>query len=220
MKQFYPAKREHPEAAKKSIKIQLIVMLGFFTLLPSLAGQTQGSPSPRHREIEIWISAKVGTLLGAGYTSSYLTNIRAKTMGKEDPKLRQAVDSLDGLGMLPVKGFGLVPAAVSWLTETAINTLVEQQAETNLSYAELLIAHTLAAKSGESFAHIIAMRARTRTWGELARQLEIDPEFLVTRANAASTRIRLVDLWNRRRPPTGGTTITGENPHTQLAHLH
>ncbi len=220
MKQFYPAKREHPAAAHKSMKIQLIVVLGFFMLLSSLAGQTQGSRSSKHHDIEIWIEAKVGTLLGAGYTSSYLTNIRAKTMGKEDPKLRQAVDSLDGLGMLPVKGFGLVPAAVSWLTETPINTLVEQQAATNLSYGELLIAHTLAAKSGGSFAHIIAMRARTQTWDELARQLAIDPDYLVSRANAASTRIRLVDLWNRRRPPTGGTTFTGENPHTQLARLH
>ena len=211
---------DRPQAARESTKIQFIVMLGFFALLPSLAGQTQSSQSPRHHDIEIWIEAKVGTLLGAGYTSSYLTNIRAKTMGKEDPKLRQAVDSLDGLGMLPVKGFGLVPAAVSWLTETPINTLVEQQAATNLSYGELLVAHTLAVRSGESFTHIIAMRSRTRTWDELARQLAIDPDYLVSRTNAASTRIRLVDLWNRRRPPTGGTTFTGENPHTQLARLH
>ncbi len=220
MKQSYLAKRERPQAARESTKIQFIVVLGFFAVLPSLAGQTQSSQSPKHRDMEIWIEAKVGTLLGAGYTSSYLTNIRAKTMGKEDPTLRQAVDSLDGLGMLPVKGFGLVPAAVSWLTETPINTLVEQQVATNLSYGELLIAHTLAAKSGGSFAQIIAMRTRTRTWDELARQLAIDPDYLVSRANAASTRIRLVDLWNRRRPPTNGTTFTGENPHTQLARLH
>ena len=33
-------------------------------------------------------------------------------------KLRNAINSLDGLGMLEVKGFGLVPAAVAWQTET------------------------------------------------------------------------------------------------------
>jgi hypothetical protein len=202
------------------IVTEFLVVLGVLTLAPTFTTQAQSSQSPKHRDIEVWIDAKLGSHLGAGYASTYLTNIRARTIGKEDPKLRDAIDSLDGLGMLPVKGFGLVPAAVAWLTETHIHTLVEQQAETGLSYGELLIAHLLAAKSEESFAHIVAMRAKTRTWGELAKQLQIDHDFLVTRANAASTRIRLVEYGTRRRPQReSGVNYTSINPHTQTAHI-
>jgi hypothetical protein len=175
------------------MKIKFLVLFGVLTLAPSFHTQAQSSPSPRHRDLEVWIDAKLGSHLGSGYASSYLTNIRARTIEKEAPKLRNAIDALDGLGMRPVKGFGLVPAAVAWLTETHIHTLVEEQAETRLSYGELLIAHLLAAKSEQSFAQIVAMRGKTRTWGELARQLQIDPDFLVARANAASSRIRDVD---------------------------
>jgi hypothetical protein len=198
---------------------KFLVVLGVLGLVTGFAAQAHGSQSPKHRDLEVWIDAKVGSHLGSGYASSYLTDIRARTIEMEDPKLRNAIDSLDGLGMLPVRGFGLVPAAVSWLTETHIHTLVEQQAETRLSYGELLIAHSLAAKSKESFAHIVAMRAKTRTWGELANQLQIDPEFLVTRANVASSRIRDVDSWTRRPSRGHDTSLTRSNPHAQTARL-
>ena len=199
---------------------KFLVVLGVFALVPGFTAQAHGSQSPKHRDLEVWIDAKLGSHLGSGYASSYLTNIRARTIEKEDPKLRNAIDSLDGLGMLPVKGFGLVPAAVSWLTETHIHTLVEQQAETGLSYGELLIAHLLAAKGEESFAQIVAMRAKTRTWGELAKQLQIDPDFLVTQVNAASSKIRLVDFQTRRPSRARNLSLTSNNPHTQTAHLH
>jgi hypothetical protein len=198
---------------------KLLIVLGVLTLTPRFTTQAQSSQSPRHREIEVWIDAKVGSHLGAGYASTYLTNIRARTIGQEDSRLRNAIDSLDGLGMLPVKGFGLVPAAVAWLTETHIHTLVEEQADTRLSYGELLLAHSLAARSEQSFAQIVAMRANTRTWGELAKQLQVDPDFLVTRANAASSRIRDVDSRTRRPSHGHDVSITSVNPHTQLARL-
>lgn len=202
------------------ITIKFVILLGVLTLVPNFTTQAQSSQPPKHRELEVWIDAKLGSHLGAGYASTYLTNIRARTIGKEDPEIRNAIDSLDGLGMLPVKGFGLVPAAVAWLTETHIHTLVEEQAETRLSYGELLIAHLLAAKTKESFAHIIAMRAKTGTWGELANQLHVDPDFLIARANAASTRIRLVEYATRRRPQReSGVNYTSINPHRETAHL-
>jgi hypothetical protein len=122
--------------------------------------------------------------------------------------------------MLAVKGFGLVPAAVAWLTETHIHTLVEEQAATRLSYGELLIAHLLAAKSDKNFTQIVSMRAKTQTWGELAKQLEVDPNLLVTRADAAASRIRLVDYATRRRPQReSGVNYTSINPHIQTAHI-
>ena len=199
---------------------QFIVLLGVLAMAPGFTIQAQSSQPPKHRELEVWIDAKLGSHLGAGYASTYLTNIRARTIEREDPRLREAIDGLDGLGMLPVKGFGLVPAAVAWLTETHIHTLVEEQAKTRLSYGELLIAHLLAAKSKESFAHIIARRAKTGTWGELANQLHVDPDFLIARANAASTRIRLVEYATRRRPQReSGVNYTSINPHQQTARL-
>jgi hypothetical protein len=202
------------------IRTKFLVVLGVLALVPGFTAQAHASQSPKHRDLTVWVDGQLGSLVGRGYASSYLTNIRAKTIGKEDPKLRNAIDSLDGLGMLPVKGFGLVPAAVSWQTETPMRTLIEQQAETDLSYGELLIANSLAAKSEESFAHIIAMRAKTRTWGELAEQLRINPDIIVTRANTASKRIVAVEFRSRRSEREPGTNYTSINPHTQLSHLH
>ena len=78
-------------------------------------GQPGGS---EHREITKWISSPTGSLIGSGYTSTYLTNIRAKTTERDDAKLRGAINMLDGLGMVEVRGFGLLPAAVAWQAET------------------------------------------------------------------------------------------------------
>src|SRR5690348_3615373 len=96
---------------------KLLVMFGVLAQVPAYAAQADTSQSGKHLDLQVWIDAKVGTHLGGGYTSTYLTNIHAKTMGKEDRHLREAINDLDGLGMLKVRGFGLVPAAVSWQTD-------------------------------------------------------------------------------------------------------
>lgn len=168
---------------------QFLVALGVLALVPGFATQAQTSTSSQKDDRTVWIAPLTGTLLGGGYVSSYLTNIRAKTIKAEAPALRHAIDSLDALGMNSVKGFGLVPAAVSWQTERPMATLIEQQAETGLSYGELLLANSLATESKQSFARIIAMREQTGTWGELMKQLRINPDSIVTRANTASKRI-------------------------------
>src|SRR5262249_55091885 len=195
---------------------KFLVVLGVLAQVPAFTAQADKSQSQsgKHLDLQVWIDAKVGTLLGGGYTSSYLTNIHAKTMGKEEPQLREAINNLDGLGMMPVRGFGLVPAAVSWQTDVPIRTLVEQQAETRLSYGELLVANALAVKSGESFNQIISQRVRNSTWGDLAKQLNIESEFLINKANKASDRIRLVEFNTRKKPQSdNGTSWTNVNPH-------
>jgi hypothetical protein len=220
MKQSYPANRRRPGAAPSFMKTQLVVGLGVTALLSGLTTHARGSQSAPHRDLTIWVQGQGGSRIGSGYASSYLTNIRSKTLANEDPKIRQAIDSLDGLGMLPVRGFGLVPAAVAWETKTPMRKLIEEQAETRLSYGELLLAHSLAAQAKESFARIIDMRVRTRTWGDLTEQLGVSPDFIVTRAKIAADRIRDVDFWTRRRPGReAGTNYTSINPHTQRAHL-
>jgi hypothetical protein len=200
---------------------KFIAVLGILILVPGFTAQGQSSPAPKHKEITVWLDASLGSHIGGGYASTYLTNIRARTIAKEDPELRKAINTLDGLGMVEVRGFGLVPAAVAWQTATPTHTLVQEQADTNLSYGELLMVHSLAAKSGESFAQVVALRAKSPTWGEVAKHLQVDPAVIVTRANLASTRIRLADYWVRRRPlREGGTNYTSINPHTQQSRLH
>jgi hypothetical protein len=169
----------------------------------------------RHREITIWVPATGGTYIGAGYGSSYLTDIRSKSLANEDSGLRNAIDSLDALGMRPVRGLGLVPAAVSWQTGVAIHTLVEQQSQIDLSYGELLIVNRFAAGSGQTFDQILAARVKTRTWGDLARQLGLEIEDVIVRANKAAQRIRYVELRYRTRPqrPDSGVSYTSMNQH-------
>jgi hypothetical protein len=192
---------------------KLLVVLGVLAQVPALASQADTAQSGKHLDLQVWIDAKVGTHLGGGYTSSYLTNIRAKTMAKEDRQLRTAINDLDSLGMVPVRGFGLLPAAVSWQTDVPIHTLVEQQGETRLSYGELLLANALAARSGETFQEIISQRLRTATWGDLAKQLNVDPQSLVRKAIVAADRIRLVESNARKRPQRDSTNMTTTNPN-------
>lgn len=110
-------------------------------------------------------------------------------MTGEDPAFRKAIDSLDAQSGKVMRGVGLVPAAVSWQTKVPLETLVAQQAETGLSYGELLVANSLAVGSGNSFARILAMRAKTLTWAELSSKLRINPNSLVARAQAAFNSI-------------------------------
>ena len=189
-------------------------------LLTGFTASIQSAEPPKHRELTVWISNPTGSLLGRGYASSYLTNIPARTLSRDGARLRNAVHGLDGLGMMPVKGFGLVPAAVAWQTSVPMRKLIEQQAETGLSYGELLVANSIASQSQQSFSQVVALRAQTRSWGELARQLNVDPALLVTRAKTASQRIRNVDNWTRRRHlKEGGTNYTSVNPHIQRSRL-
>lgn len=192
------------------MKKMFLVALGVLALVPGFAAQAQTSGG--HVERTVWVQAQPGTLIGHGYASSYLTNIRAKTIGKEDPKLRVAIDTLDALGMLEVKGFGLLPAAVSWQTEVPMRTLIEQQTETNLSYGELLLSNSLAAKSGRTFEEIVGLRENTRTWGELMRQLQVSPEIIVTQAGAACQRILTADVRYRRKLQREDDLANGHTP--------
>ena len=175
---------------------RIAVIAGVSMLIAGFARSEQSAP---HREITMWVSATTGSHVGAGYASTYLTNIRAKTIGREESRLREAINSLDGLGMLRVRGLGLVPAAVAWQSNTSINQVVTEQAETRLSYAELLMAHTLAGETNHDFNEIIAMRTRTDTWGDLMTELGVDPDVIILRANTASDRIRLAQTRTRQQ---------------------
>ncbi len=199
----------------------LVTLGAALALMPGFSIHAQTNRLPRHRELTIRVASRTGSYIGSGYASSYLTNIRARTIAREEPELRQAIIQLDQLGMLPVRGFGLVPAAVGWQTKLPTHTVVEQQAETGLSYAELLMANALAAESGNSFAEVVAMRSGTRTWGELARHLNVDTDLIIAKVNMAAQRIRDVNLREHRRPENdSGTTLSRTNPNTHFNAAH
>jgi hypothetical protein len=196
--------------------IKFLVVLGVLAVIPGFTAQAQSSQPRKHRELTVWVQNQRGSFIGSGYASTYLTNIRARTLGKEDPNLRNSINALDGLGMLPVQGFGLLPAAVAWQTGTSMRTLIEQQAETGLSYGELLIANSLAAKSKQDFDTVMAMREKTRTWGELAEQLHVSPDLIISRANTAAKRIVDAEfLSDRRKQHAQDPSVTSINPHIQ-----
>ena len=176
--------------------MKVLVLLPVLTLIPGFSSRAQSRPHP---EITMWISAPAGSNIGSGYASTYLTNIRARTIGREDLKLRESIDSLDGLGMVRVRGFGLLPAAVAWQSNTSIHELIAEQAETHLSYGELLMAHALAAESNYDLQEVVAMRTHTQTWGQLAEQLHVNPDLIISRANTASDRIRAARTRTRQR---------------------
>jgi hypothetical protein len=189
--------------------------------LPALLSivSAHGQSAPKHREYTIWIPPKLGTLIGGGYASSYLTNIRSKTIAREDPELRRAIDSLNDLGMRPVRGFGLVPAAVYWQTNVPIHTLVEQQAQTELSYGELLMVNVLAKQTGLTFNEVVAERVNSQSWGEVAERHGVKTSLLVAKADAAAERIRYVELRYRHKPQQAdsGVSYTGTNQHLSVS---
>jgi hypothetical protein len=120
-------------------------------------------------------------------------------MTGEEPAFRRAINLLDGQSGKVMRGVGLVPAAVSTQTGVSVGTLAAQQAETGLSYGELLVADSLAVGSGNSFARILAMRAQTQTWAELSLKLRINPNSIVARAQAAFNSINYAQARFDRR---------------------
>lgn len=158
-------------------RLRFLVLLGVLAFFP---GAFAHAERPRFSQTN-----ERTTLLG----SSSKTRLYARTMTGEDPAFRKAINALDAQAGKVMRGMGLVPAAVSTQTRVPLRTLLAQQAETGLSYGELLVADSLAVASGNSFARILAMRAKTQTWAELSLNLRINPNSIIARAQAAYNSI-------------------------------
>jgi hypothetical protein len=136
-------------------------------------------------------------------TPAKVVRLKARTMSGEEPAFRKAIDALDAQSGRVVRGVGLVPEAVSEETRVPVKRLEAQQAETGLSYGELLVANSLAVGSGNSFARILAMRAKTLTWADLSWKLRINPNSIVARAHGAVDIINDTQgRYNRQRKET------------------
>ena len=199
-----------------------MTLLGVITIVPGLTAAMKTSATvPKPRDVTVWVSSPAANMHGGGYSSAFLTNIRARTIGKDDPKLRKAIVSLDDLGMLQVKGFGLVPAAVAWQSELPMRKVIQQQAATGLSYGEILMANSIAAKSGRSFNRVVSLRASSQNWGAVSDQLGVSSDYIVARANIAARQIIGVEFRTRSRSlREAGTNYTVINARKLQAHLH
>lgn len=166
----------------------------FLSVLAALALVSGFNAQAQNKDITVWIPAEVGTLVGGGYVSPYLTNIHAKTVAREDSTLRRTIIALDSLGMVSLHGFGLLPAAVSWQADVPIRQLVVQQSETGLSYGELLLANLIASESKQTLDQVVAERAEVSTWGELMEQLHVSRKPIIGKANFAAAKIRDAEM--------------------------
>jgi hypothetical protein len=198
--------------------LPFLTTIGVILASAGLSARADEPKSHKNKEATLWVAPPTGSLLGGGYADSGKTHIRAKTIAREQPGFRNAIQLLDAQGDVTVAGVGLVPTAVAWQTKVPVRTLVTQQVNTRLSYGELLVANSLAEGSGKSFNEIIAMRTRTKTWGELAGQLHINPDSIKARAEAASSAISYAEARrNRRREQnlrdSGFETRHSQNPN-------
>jgi hypothetical protein len=178
---------------------QFSVTLGLIAFCSSPSAQAGQAKSQKNKESSVWVDPPAGSLIGGGYADSGETRIWAKTIAREKPAFRNAIEMLDSQGGVIVRGVGLVPAAVSWQTKVPVRELIQQQANTRLSYGELLIANSLAEGSGKTFNEILALRDKSKSWGELSLKLHINPDSIVQRANAASSSIRYAEARSNRR---------------------
>ena len=142
-------------------------------------------------EESVWVPAQTGTLIGGGYARSGSSEkpTTASASSLDHAGLRSAVLALDAQAGKKVEGWELIASAVSIQTGVPVPTLQRQHATTHLSYGELLVANSLAKTSRKSFATIIAMKGKVRGWGELSRQLGVNPDSIAARARTASEQM-------------------------------
>lgn len=184
------------------MKTTLIIATGCAVLWA--APQAVSAPSDaRPKKRTVWVDAPTGSLLGrgvvdAGETDKGVGDASAR-LGGEDPKLRTAILKLDQQAGVVVEGWTLIANAVAWQTKVPVKTLKQQQESTGLTYGELLVANSLASGSNNSFESVMAMKQKTRRWSDLARQLKINPDSLVARADAAKQSLVLAQARRHER---------------------
>lgn len=161
------------------------------------------APEAPKKRRTVWVDAPTGSLLGRGAVDAGDTDSAAADSGArlnaEEPKLRNAVVKLDKQAATVVEGWALIANAVAWQTKVPVKTLKQQHDSTGMTYGELLIANSLAAGSNNSFESVLAMKQKTRRWSDLARQLKINPDSVVARAQAATQSLVLAQSRRERR---------------------
>ncbi len=184
------------------MKATLIIATGCAVLWA--APQAVSAPSDaRPKKRTVWVDAPTGSLLGRGVVDAGDTDAgppqSAARLAAENPALRSAVVKLDAEAKTNVEGWTLIANAVAWQTKVPVKTLKQQHETTGLTYGELLIANSLAMGSGNSFEAVLAMKQKSKTWAEVAKQLKINPDSLTARARAATESLRFAHSRRNQR---------------------
>lgn len=150
----------------------------------------------------VWVPPPLGSHIGGGYSKSGDTNNKsASTLGtvQENTPLGKAVATLDAKADTVVEGYTLLPTAVSWQTKVPAEVLKKQRAKSGLTYGQLLVANSLATGSGKSFEQILALRAKTQSWSQLAENIHVSAKSIVGRLNAADDSLKYAESRSRLR---------------------
>jgi hypothetical protein len=150
----------------------------------------------------IWVPPPVGSHIGGHYEDAGdVESQPTSNLGKarENSDLGTAVAKLDARANTVVEGHALLPTAVSIQTGVTVEVLKKQRASSGLSYGQLLVANSLASGSGKSFDQILALRAKTGSWSQLATSLRINPKSIIGRINAADESVKFAESRRRLR---------------------
>lgn len=134
---------------------------------------------------------------GPGITRSPAPSAQSTT---EEPGLAAAMVSLNA----EAASRGELPAVwntVATHAQLPAKALRQQRAQTRLNVSELLVANSLAGKSGRSFGTIIALRAAAGSWTQVARNLRINLAPIKARLIAANTSLKKAKVGRPSKRP-------------------
>ena len=107
----------------------------------------------------------------------------------EDPLLAPALAALDQEAKTMAEGPRLWEA-ISAQANVPVPTLKKQRSTSKLRYGDLIVANSLAARSGNRFEQIVSMRSQNKSWSAVAKQLRIDLAAITARVGAASAALK------------------------------
>ena len=137
-------------------------------------------------------SIMVGVVLGAAAVS-----------GAQAPTLADRAAAIDRVVTQP-QGYRVVVGHISRELGIVVDTLRVQQAQTGLSWGEILIAHRVSKEAKVSFDQIAAEYRTGRSWEDLARDHKVDLQ-KITPAIQRSQNVVEQRAEDKAPPPTVGT---------------
>lgn len=179
-----------------------ICNFGFFLAAFGISATLMSAQTTAPRKATIYVAPATGSHLGGGYVSSGAAapnNRSTSKLGGENTALGKAVASLDAKAGTVVEGYALMPTAVSWQTKVPTDVLQKQRQKTGLTYGQLLVANSLATGSGKTFEQVLALRAKSRDWSQLAQSLRVSEKSIVARLKAADDSVTYAEARRKLR---------------------
>lgn len=175
--------------------------LGVLVMVLALGIGTTLSQAQTKKKRTVWVDAATGSHLGGGYVDAgdAENSSTSKIAAQENTPLGRAVATLDAKADTIVDGYGLLPTAVSWQTKVPVEVLNRQRTKSGLTYGQLLVANSLASASGKSFEQVLALRAKTRSWNQVAENLRISVKSIIGRLNAADESVKYAEARRRTK---------------------